>query len=39
MYKRIEGKKAKKIEERNKSLLSNPQEDSGIIEENEEETP
>jgi hypothetical protein len=35
MYKRIEAKKAKKSEERKKSI-SNPQEDSGIVEENEE---
>ena len=37
MYKRIEAKKAKKREER-KSKMSNPQEDSGISEENAEET-
>jgi hypothetical protein len=36
MYKRIEAKKAKKSEERKQSL-SNPQEDSGIVEENEDE--
>lgn len=35
MYKRIEAKKAKKSEER-KLSMSNPQEDSGIVEENEE---
>lgn len=37
MYKRIEAKKAKKREE-SKSKMSNPQEDSGISEENAEET-
>ena len=37
MYRRIEAKKAKKREE-SKSKISNPQEDSGISEENAEET-